>query len=53
MHAPQPGSQEDKLMQVLKKPKDWAVDTLSLAQVPFDQLLKEIARRSDAAKPAK
>jgi len=47
MHEVQKDSPEDKLTQILKKPREWAVDTNTLKSSSFKDLLRELSKRKN------
>lgn len=47
MHEPEEGSDEAKLMEVLKNPRDWALDMTDLKNASFQDIMAELARRSE------
>jgi len=48
MHEVKPGSEEDKLEQVLRTPRDWAVDKNELKNASFEDIMAELTKRSKA-----
>jgi len=48
-HQVKPGSEEERIQQVLKTPRDWAVDTSKLKDVSFSAIMQELARRASGS----
>ncbi|GBG32506.1 Oxygen-dependent coproporphyrinogen-III oxidase [Hondaea fermentalgiana] len=48
MHEPEEGTEEAKIMDVVRNPRDWAVDLKELEDASFQEIMAELARRSEA-----
>lgn len=43
---PEKGTEEYKIIEVLKKPKNWIVDKSTLKDASFNEILEEVTRRA-------